>query len=76
MKDEWCIRTSVPIVLFKYDWIQKRWVFDTLEGKVVPDKWRSHDPMHKMSKETALATVNHIESYQPALCHSRRAHTT
>ena len=79
MKDErdafvqMCQKFFLSTIGYKNDHVIS-WVFDTLEGKVVPDKRGSHDPMHKMSKETALAIFNHIESYHPAISHYRRAH--
>ena len=68
-----CQKFFLSTIGYKKDHVIS-WVFDTLEGKVVPDKRGSHDPMHKMSKETALAIVNHIESYHPAISHYRREH--
>ena len=56
MKDECdgfvqvCQKFFLSTIGYKKDHVIS-WVFDTLEGKVVPDKRGSHDPMHKMSKE-------------------------
>ena len=50
------------------------WLFRNLEGKAVPDRRGSHEPLHKTPTTTVRAIVNHIETFYPAISHYRRKH--